>query len=461
MSRRFRIVISTLSTTVLLASGLVLADGAAAADGLKSKTDPELSVTAGMRGTADLYRPDLQSLGGGTARSLVPTAVANQRITRKLPRRSTSPAIGRNYGVQVVDIESGANVWSRKAKRSLLPASNMKIATAVTALHTMGPEKRFTTKVVSLGQGKVAVVGGGDATLSRRGLTKLAKRTATALRAAPELLSNSKLKVYVDDSYYPAPSRPRGYRSGYEPGVVRPVRALGMDGSYVWDSSKTAADYFRSVLLRKGLASKYKGHASGAGGQELATYSGARLADQVRYMLQVSENNIAEMLYRNVAIARGYRATWRKSRKAATQILTEMGVPMRSTYLSSGSGVSRTDRLTPRALVAMLQRVADKDSYPDLESIYYGGGLPLAGVSGTLSAQTGRFNTRPTNCAAGRLRAKTGTLFDTIGLSGIATGSDGKLKAFAVLVNSRPQRVSPLQTRRKVDRIPATITGCY
>jgi D-alanyl-D-alanine carboxypeptidase/D-alanyl-D-alanine-endopeptidase (penicillin-binding protein 4) len=458
MSRRLRIVLSSVSTTAVLLAGISLAESAAASSG---QSDPELSVTAGMRGTAESYRPDLGLLAGPSARNLVSSASANRRIAKKLPQRSRSKAIGGNYAVDVVDIDSGKRIWSRKGERSLLPASNMKIATAITALQTMGPNKRFTTRVVSLGRGKIALIGGGDATLNASGLSTLAKQTAAALRAQPDLLSPSPLKVYVDDSYYPAPKRPSGYRSGYEPGVVRPVRALGMDGSYVWDSAKTAADYFRSALRGNGLASKYRGRASGTGAPELATYSGTPLADQVRYMLQVSENNIAEMLFRNVAVERGYRATWGKSKKAATQVLAEMGVPTRSTNLSSGSGVSRTDRLTPAALTAMLQRVANRQDYPNLASIYYGAGLPLAGVSGTLSAKTGRFNTRPTNCAAGRLRAKTGTLFDTVGLSGIATGRDGKLKAFAVLVNSRPQRVSPLQTRRNVDRIPATITGCY
>ena len=136
-------------------------------------------------------------------------------------------------------------------------------------------------------------------------------------------------------------------------------------------------------------------------------------------------------------------------------------LPLASASEASGSGVSRLDRLTPLALTTVLQRVANATAYPELASVYYGGGLPLAGRSGTLSSGAGRFNTNPTRCAAGRLRAKTGTLFDTIGLSGLAIGSDGRLKAFSILVNSRPQKYSPLSTRRNVDRMAATVTGCY
>ena len=457
MPRHFMIVVSTISATAILATGGALPSSA----GATGNVDPELSVTAGMRGTADWYTPDQGFLSGPSTRAGVPTSAAHRRVAEKLPKRSKSKAIGRHFAVDVVDIESGDRLWSRRKNKRLRPASNIKIVTAVTALQTMGPDKQFTTRVVALGRGKVALIGGGDPTLGGDGLSNLAEQTADAINSRPDLQPNSKLKVYVDDSYYAKPRRPSGYRSGYEPGIVRPIRALGMDGSYVSDSAKTAAQYFRSELRKQGIVGKYKGRVSAADAEEIATYSGARLGDQVRYMLQVSENNIAEMLYRNVAVELGYRATWGKSKKAATQVLAEMGVPTKSINVSSGSGVRRTDRLTAVALTTILQRAADKENYPNLEPIYYGNGLPLAGVSGTLSARAGRFTTRPTNCAAGRLRAKTGTLFDTISLSGIATGRDGKLKAFAVLVNSRPQRVSPLQTRRKVDRIPATITGCY
>ncbi|MEI6624382.1 MAG: D-alanyl-D-alanine carboxypeptidase, partial [Actinomycetes bacterium] len=99
--------------------------------------------------------------------------------------------------------------------------------------------------------------------------------------------------------------------------------------------------------------------------------------------------------------------------------------------------------------------------HPELEAIYYGGGLPLAGVSGTLAASNGRFTTKPTVCALGKISAKTGTLFDTIGLSGLTVGTDGRLKAFSILVNSRPQSYSPLATRKQVDRLAATVNGCY
>ena len=53
-------------------------------------------------------------------------------------------------------------------------------------------------------------------------------------------------------------------------------------------------------------------------------------------------------------------------------------------------------------------------------------------------------------------------LRDALGkLSGPSRGADGKLKVFAFLVNTRNARYSQLTTRRYLDRLVATIVGCY
>ena len=105
------------------------------------------------------------------------------------------------------------------------------------------------------------------------------------------------------------------------------------------------------------------------------------------------ENNVAEMLFRNVAVEKGYVPNWTNSSRAASEVLGSLGIPLSSVSLASGSGVSRNDRLTPLALTTILQRVADSSTYPELAPVYWGQGMPLAGISGTLSAGAGRFTT--------------------------------------------------------------------
>jgi D-alanyl-D-alanine carboxypeptidase/D-alanyl-D-alanine-endopeptidase (penicillin-binding protein 4) len=175
-------------------------------------------------------------------------------------------------------------------------------------------------------------------------------------------------------------------------------------------------------------------------------------------MLLVSHNNSAEMLFRNNALAMGRPATWSAAKSSSTSRLAALGVNVRGWELVDGSGVSRRDRVTARGLVSLL-RVAQSPGRPELAPLR--GYLPVGGVSGTLQSAYGRFNTDPTRCARGLVHAKTGTLFDTVGLAGYATGSDGRLRAFAVLVNNPAFPYPKLTVRRAVDRIPATLTGCF
>lgn len=48
------------------------------------------------------------------------------------------------------------------AEKAMVPASTIKIVTAMAALDVLGPDKRFTTKVVSAKKGRLTLVAGGD-----------------------------------------------------------------------------------------------------------------------------------------------------------------------------------------------------------------------------------------------------------------------------------------------------------
>jgi D-alanyl-D-alanine carboxypeptidase/D-alanyl-D-alanine-endopeptidase (penicillin-binding protein 4) len=93
--------------------------------------------------------------------------------------------------------------------------------------------------------------------------------------------------------------------------------------------------------------------------------------------------------------------------------------------------------------------------------MYDASSLPTAGVDGTLKAKFHRFTLMPSACAKGKIRAKTGTLHDTITLSGITHDIHGQLKVFSFLVNNPPRHVTPLRTRVAIDGLAATITGCW
>ncbi len=429
-----------------------------------TSADPEQQRAVGSRSTSP------GQIGSGQTTQVttrvVPRSEAESRIVSKLTARipRVRPKLGANFSIRVTDAATGGVIFDRRPNRPLLPASNMKVITAVDALTILGPDATHTTKVKLVGQGAVALVGSGDATLSDTQLDTMAKAVAAAIPTDPALTPAPGLpfRVLYDDSLFFPPGPRTGWPRGYSPGVVRPVTALGRLGRYVSDPSHDAATYFVSRLRAYGVTTGLRGKITAEPSAPLVTQStGATLRDQVNYMLQVSENNIAENLFYEVAAARGFNTTWRGGRLAAMETLGELGVPTNDLNLTSGSGVGRNDRVTPRTLAALMSRIADS-AYPKLNSIYYGGSLPLAGRSGTLSASTGRYTTAPSRCAAGKVSAKTGTLHDVVALSGLTVGTDGRLKAFSIIDNNRPEaRFSPLQTRRAVDALVATINGCY
>jgi D-alanyl-D-alanine carboxypeptidase/D-alanyl-D-alanine-endopeptidase (penicillin-binding protein 4) len=78
--------------------------------------------------------------------------------------------------------------------------------------------------------------------------------------------------------------------------------------------------------------------------------------------------------------------------------------------------------------------------------------LPVAGVDGTL---TNRFKNSPLK---GKLWAKTGTLNETVALSGYLTASSGKTIVFSVMVNDhRPGSNAETQAVERIcEAIAAT-----
>jgi serine-type D-Ala-D-Ala carboxypeptidase/endopeptidase (penicillin-binding protein 4) len=428
-----------------------------------------LAVLAGaacVAATALVAPPATASPGAPPAPS-AESAAAEARVAALMPRRLADRRLGSTVGVAVVDAETGRPVYSRRGERRLLPASNMKIVTATTVLTALGPGHRFTTSVVrEPGGADLVLVGGGDPLLTTTDLTGLARDTARAYLAAPAPTAlrpgaRPRVVVRIDDSLFGRPTRGPGWTSGYMPYSAAPVRGLARLGDYSWDTGTNAGKVFARALRGEGLRVRYAGGTTAPGDAEtLARFRDHTVDDAVHLMLQVSENNVAEVLFRHVGLAESGNPSWRSSSRAAAAVLGRLGIDTTRLRLKDGSGLSRADRLTPNALAAILS-LAVRPDLPRLASIYAERGLPTAGRSGTLAPGYGRYTTKPSRCARGKVLAKTGTLYDTITLSGIATGADGRPKAFSFLVNDRPQYVAALSTRQALDGLAATVVGCW
>jgi len=170
-------------------------------------------------------------------------------------------------------------------------------------------------------------------------------------------------------------------------------------------------------------------------------------------MLQESNNVIAENLARQVAIARGRTASFSSAAAAEEGVLRQFGVT--GVALVDGSGLSPRDRITPRALVALI-RLASSAARPKLRRAVTG--LPVAGFSGTL-APGGSVFAEAGPAALGVVRAKTGNLNTVVALAGIAYARNGQLLSFAFMADKLPARALN-QAGAQIARLATALAGC-
>lgn len=409
-----------------------------------------LTLAAGL--TAGLLLAPPAAAAGPTAPQAVPVASTVDELVSK---RLRNPRLGSNVGVLAIDAATGEVLADRASTASMLPASNMKIVTAVTALATLGPDRRLTTKVrAGSVPGEVILEGGGDPLLSTKELRQLANATAATLTPGQPVT------VRLDDTLFPADGREPGWTTGYIPSVVSTVQPLARLWDYSRDPSANAMAVFANRLRALGFTVTIGAPVDAGEAPVIAESTGHTVGDAVRIMLRISENNVAEVLYRQVALATGNTPDWKGSRLAAEQVMASLGVDTTGTALRDGSGLSREDRVTPKFLVDLLRTVRVINPEP-FRLMFEPDAMPVSGVSGTLDDRYGRFTTKRARCAQGDVMAKTGTLFDTIGLSGVTAPGDVPERIFSILVNDRPQRYSALTIRQAVDGLTATIAGCW
>lgn len=380
----------------------------------------------------------------------------DQQMVTNLETRVVDQRLGSEVSGVVLDSESDTTVWDHDGATALMPASNTKLATATAALTVLGPDHRFTTRVV-YGNGTLTVVGGGDRTLTGADLAELAKTAVAGLKAA----GLTSVKVAVDDSLFAEPTLANGWNTGYYPDSVAPVRALVVDGHGVQDTSIDAGQVFAQQLTAAGVTvdGAVTRARAGAGDVPVARHRSAPLSDIVHKMIKVSDNNIAETLLRLTALGAGRPATFEGGTEVVRQVLSlKYGVSLDNFAIYDGSGLSRANRIPAATLAEILELLTESRYSPTLGSIL--DGLPVSGEAGsTLGPEWGRFDDVNSKCAVGKVHAKTGTLTGAIALSGLAQGKDGKWKVFSFIENN--STANPNDIKDAMDGLAATVNGCW
>jgi D-alanyl-D-alanine carboxypeptidase/D-alanyl-D-alanine-endopeptidase (penicillin-binding protein 4) len=167
-----------------------------------------------------------------------------------------------------------------------------------------------------------------------------------------------------------------------------------------------------------------------------------RLSALLVPFMKLSNNMHAEALTKAMAVKAGRAGTWANGLALTKAYLRSRGVPMTGVVLNDGSGLTRTNKLTTRALGVLLHRVQRESWFP----AFYAS-LPVAGASDRMTGGTLRSRMRGTR-AAGNAHAKTGSLTGVTALSGYVRGRNGRLYIFSML--SQYSGTSPRPVEDKV-----------
>ncbi len=364
-------------------------------------------------------------------------------------------------------------VLLRRPEQPLVPASTQKTLVATAALAALGPDFRYETSVVSDGGpregavGTLWLVGSGDPTLaSPEYITFLSERPrfqlhqATPLTALADGLKAAGVTTITggivgDESRYDRTRILPGWKASYViDNEVGPLSALLVNGGFtVFQPPEKRADdpaaHAASELSRLATAAGItvagparSGAAPPEGAVTLATVRSAPLSDIVAGMLRESDNTAAELLVREIGVAKRRDGSTPAGTQAVTDALAEAGLPTAGLRLGDGSGLEVTNQSNCTLLAAALRK-PDRGGAPELSPL-----LAVAGRSGTLSL---RLAGTPLE---GKLRAKTGSLNGVSGLTGYLDGR--RSVSFAFLANGP---ISESAGRLLQDRLMALLAG--
>ncbi|MFE5106529.1 D-alanyl-D-alanine carboxypeptidase/D-alanyl-D-alanine-endopeptidase [Streptomyces sp. NPDC056663] len=363
-------------------------------------------------------------------------------------------ALGTVRTAVVIDTATGKRLYGKGADTAMTPASTVKIATTVAALSALGPGHRIATTVqVSPDSRSLTLVGGGDPTLDKAALRELAADTVHALRDR----GIDTVRLAYDTSRYSGPAlHPIGPNENIAPVsalMVDEGRLDGTDSGPAPRSGDPAGDAARTFagLLNDADIDTGSGPVSGrpaAKSRPVAEHLSAPLSALVERALTNSDNDIAEALARQTALAAGERADFDGGRRAVTAQLKKLHLPLNGAKFADGSGLNRQDKVTAGLLAGLLARAADPD-HPELRPVLTG--LPVAGFSGTLSK---RYT--ETSRGTGLIRAKTGTLTGVNTLAGTVVDGQGRLLAFAFLASGT---TSPSEAQSSLDALAASLAA--
>lgn len=402
---------------------------------------------------------------------------------------STHMKSSRN-GILVVDARLGRVIYSAGAERQLNPASNVKLVSTAAAIATLGADWTYETKLLGPAPdaaGKIAgdvwLVGSWDPSLrlgdlnelagmiAARGIKEIAGDVLIGTLSGPsggrDALARAGLEVTVSGPGTPGAAASVSFAPAIENVTIEnrakisakkrrgrlTVRVTGHDlpdgteryvvrvegvikpGQRVqaWRAvpkpTLFTGQALRALLRAQGILVKGVRRAEGppAGLGTLAVHASRPISELIARVNKPSNNWLADrVIWTAGAVKHGGAPSNDLGLRVMSDWLATIGIAPGAYRIDNGSGLSRTNHLSPEQLVQVLL-AAGRDqtrTAPDFLA-----SLSVAGHDGTLR---GRLRG---HASAGWLRGKTGTLNGVATLSGYVTAGGDDSIVFAIMTN--------------------------
>ena len=429
-------------------------------------------------------------------------SVGQELLNNRISSMFTDPVMkNANWGFVVYDPKNKRVINSYNEKASLIPASTTKLLTTETAMSILGKDFQWTTQLEYSGEidengvlsGNLYIVGSGDPSLGtgRAG----ASSYGTLINDFSSAIKNLNIKqikgdiilktavfknnkntplptniVWKGDTHYYLPvgstndTDPRQekllgnkkmeqqkfvYHSPYNHQLVYTEYFNGYSlNTKLPDTTYYLANNLKTNLLKNGITIEGKvidqsnSNIQLEPRKKLMKYTSPKLVDIVYFINQTSNNAMSEALLKTTGFYEKGDFSLDTGRAIVNKHLTKRTFDFDGFHFADGSGLSRSNVVTPISQVKFLSALMEEKHFDA-----YFKSLPIAGQTGTLKSM---FINSESN---GQVFAKTGTLNRVKTLAGYVKTKSGKLLTFSLLINNYNGSVA--QVKQKMETILA------
>lgn len=448
--RARRILTIVLSALVVcgLCAGYVIADSADIVPGVLTTAAQSQNSFAGAQRVQ--FTSDLDA--NADLNTSIDSAQAQQLIKDLLATKG----IGTNTSAIIMQAD-GTVVASHQADIAREPASTMKTLTslaaasvldmgATIATQTLLVQNNDTNMVILKGNGDMLLGAGEsdpDHVNGRAGLTTLAQSTAKALQQR----GITTVTFAYDDSLfgdarYPATISANNPDNLYYTGVSSMAIDGGRQRSQALADPDSFSDYptlsqhtaqdtaqkFATLLRAQGITitnATPKEQQAPERRTALAQVQSAPLSAIMAFMLQHSDNTLAEQFGRLLALQMDEENSPQGATQAVLQQLHTLGINTDDVVMQDCSGLSPGSQLPVSVLAQVQQRNMEIGLAPAAAE-----GLSVPGLVGTANYRLANTD------AAGLMRVKTGSLDAVTSMTGNVSRTHGGAAIFAIIVNN-------------------------